>query len=202
MTESAPQSAGGGAPNDSERRPASAFWRFAPLLLFVAIGAVFAYRLYAPASDTLESALLTRPAPDFELPALREGEPPLTGADLRRGEVSVVNLWASWCAPCRVEHPELMRLSQRDDVTVFGVAYRDKPDASRAMLTQLGDPFAKIGVDENGQAALKWGIEGVPETFVISGDGRVVYKHTGPIVNDDYVAKILPAIKAAQSLSE
>lgn len=171
-----------------------------PLLLFAAIGAVFAFGLYHGTSDTLPSTRIGKASPAFSLPALERpgGESaPLTDADLRQGGVSILNLWASWCAPCRIEQPQLVALSQRQDVTLYGVAYRDQPDASRRFLKELGDPFAKVGRDADGQVALRWGVEGVPETFIIDGKGQVVLKHTGPISPEDLQAIIIPAIREA-----
>ena len=176
----------------------AAWWRFLPFIAFLALGVVFAAQLFDESDELLPSALIDRPAPEFELVNLQPGGPPLSGADLRAGEVTVVNIWASWCAPCRIEHPELMRLSEQHGVTVIGVAYRDKPENSRRMLAELGDPFAKVGVDSDGQAALRWGVSGVPETFVVAGDGTVLYKQ-GPISNRDLDTKILPAVEAAKA---
>lgn len=189
-TDQTSASAGGGA-----RR----LWRFAPFVVFLGLGAVFAVELYDEDKDTLRSALIDRPVPEFELPSLLvEGES-FSSADLKAGGVTIVNLWASWCAPCRVEQPELVKLGERSDVTLYGVAYRDKPEASKRFLSQLGNPFKKVGVDEDGQASIRWGVSGVPETFVINGAGSVVYKHVGPIQNDDLEKKILPAIEAAKA---
>lgn len=173
-------------------------WRFVPFLVFLGLGAVFAVELFDPDKDTLRSALIDRPVPDFEVPSLLvEGES-FRDADLKTGGVTIVNLWASWCGPCRIEQPELVKLGERKDVTLYGVAYRDKPDASKRFLTELGNPFKKVGVDEDGQASIRWGVSGVPETFVINGEGSVIYKHVGPIQNDDLEKKILPAIEAAK----
>lgn len=184
-----------GAASGGARR----LWRFVPFVVFLGLGAVFAVELYDADKDALPSALIDRPAPAFEMPSLRvEGET-FSTADLKTGEVSVLNLWASWCGPCRVEQPELVRLAETTDVTLYGVAYRDKPEASMRFLQELGDPFDKIGKDEDGQTSLRWGVSGVPETFVISGDGTIVYKHVGPIQNDDMEKKILPAIEAAKA---
>lgn len=172
-------------------------WRFAPLAVFAAVGAVFAVELLDEDSDILESALIDQPVPRFELSNLTAGAEPLSDADLKSGAVSVVNLWASWCGPCKIEHPELMRMAREHGVTIYGIAVRDKPGDSRAMLTQLGDPYAKVGVDPDGQTALRWGYSGVPETFVVDGDGAIVFKQ-GPISNNDVEKKILPAIEAAR----
>lgn len=168
-----------------------------PFVIFAAIGATLAVTLFAPA-DEAPAALVSEPAPELDLAQLG-GDGRLTRGDLTgTGGPVVVNFWASWCIPCRYEHPALLALSKRDDVAVFGVAYRDPPDKAAAFLAELGDPFAKVGLDERGFGAIGWGVRGVPETFILNGAGEIVYKHVGPIVNDDLEARILPAIEAAR----
>ena len=184
-------------------------WRFAPLIGFVALGVVFAYMLFNNSGGTLPSTLIGKKAPAFELPLLDRGETPsetgllaegrLTDADLAAGGISLVNLWASWCAPCRLEHPQLIALSRRDDVSVYGIAFHDKTQASRRFLSELGDPFDKVGVDADGQAALRWGVEGVPESFLIDGEGRVLLKHVGEISVEVLREKIIPEIERAKA---
>ena len=183
-------------------------WRFAPLIGFAALGAAFAYMLFNNSGGTLPSTRIDRPAPAFSLPLLDRSAAPsanglaeglLSQADLAQGRVSLLNLWASWCAPCRLEHPQLMALAKRDDVDVYGIAFHDKPAASRGFLRELGDPFKKVGVDQTGEVSLKWGVEGVPETFLIDGEGRVILKHTGEISQADLQTIILPAIARAQA---
>ncbi|MBX2853831.1 MAG: DsbE family thiol:disulfide interchange protein [Rhodobacteraceae bacterium] len=172
----------------------------APLAVFALLAGLFATQLLGERDDSLPSALIAQPVPEFDLPTLRDGEPPrFTSADLAAGDVTVVNLWASWCGPCRVEHPELMSLKQLGVAKLYSINYKDKPAPARRFLSDLGDPFDLVGVDEDGQAALRWGLTGVPETFVIDGAGRVVYKHVGPIQNSDLERKILPAIEAAKA---
>ena len=190
----------------SESAPSKApWWRFAPLLIFAALGALFAYRLLSEDAPTF---LIDRPAPEIALLSLEqalastegapEPAPAFTSESFADDSVVIVNFWASWCVPCRVEHPDLMRLAARDDVVVYGVAQGDEPSDSRAFLAELGDPFEAVGVDRNGRAGLQWGVRGLPETFVINRAGRVIYKHTGPIQNDDLTRFIIPAIEAAQ----
>jgi cytochrome c biogenesis protein CcmG/thiol:disulfide interchange protein DsbE len=118
----------------------------------------------------------------------------LKTADLH-GQVALVNVFASWCVPCRVEHPILMRLAEKDGVQIYGINYKDDAVAARRWLDQLGNPFARIGVDGNGRAAIEWGVTGVPETFVIDRDGRVRYRHVGPIQARDLDATILPLLR-------
>lgn len=173
------------------------FARFAPLALFVLLAAFFGYQLFHK-EEMLRSALLDTPAPEFELPGLMDGEPGLGSADLKTGEVSVVNFWASWCIPCKAEHPELIRLAETTDVRLYSINYKDQTDKARAFIGELGNPFEKIGVDASGREALRWGLTGVPETFVIDGNGVIVAKF-GPILENTLEERVLPAIEAAKA---
>ena len=112
------------------------------------------------------------------------------------GKVYVVEFWATWCGPCRVEHPFLMQLAA-EGVQIHGFNYKDTPGQARAFLDELGDPYTRVGEDRTGRAGIEWGVYGVPETFVINGDGMIVYKHVGPIQNRDLETRIRPAIEAA-----
>jgi cytochrome c biogenesis protein CcmG/thiol:disulfide interchange protein DsbE len=109
--------------------------------------------------------------------------------------VTLVNFFASWCAPCREEHPQLMALARQPGVTLDGVAYKDKPGESRAFLDRLGNPFGQIGVDREGTTAMDFGVYGVPETYVIDRTGHIRYRHVGPLTNEDVKEKILPLIE-------
>ncbi len=183
---------------DSTPKPGLA--RFVPLAIFLVMAALFAGYLIASQlgyqRDALPSTLIGRPAPATDLPPLHEGAPRLDQAALAAPGVKVVNIWASWCGPCRVEHPALMALAA-EGVTLHGINHRDEPGAARGFLADLGDPFTLIGVDRNGRASVEWGVYGVPETFVLNGRGEIVYKHVGPIVGDDLERRIRPAIRAA-----
>ena len=175
--------------------------RFVPLALFLAIGALFggyliATQYFGYERDTLPSELVGRAVPDTALPPLYDGRPGLDPALLKGPGVKLVNIWASWCGPCRVEHPALMRLAA-DGVTIHGLNYKDEPTAARGFLAELGDPYEGVGRDSSGRASIEWGVYGVPETFVVDGEGRIVYKHVGPIANDDLERRILPAIAEA-----
>ena len=117
---------------------------------------------------------------------------------LYEGKPTIVNFWASWCAPCRAEHPVLMKLAQKK-YRVFGIAYRDNEDNAQRFLRTLGNPFGRVGLDKTGYAALGWGIKGVPETFVLDGEGRIVYHHLGPLTNIKSIeAAVEAALKQAQ----
>jgi cytochrome c biogenesis protein CcmG/thiol:disulfide interchange protein DsbE len=163
-----------------------------PLALFAVLAGYFTLGLSRDPS-VLPSALIDKPAPEFSLPALGEG-PGLAKADLA-GRVTLVNFFASWCAPCRVEHPLLMRLKQEGRVALYGIDYKDRPDEASRLLAQLGDPYGRIGVDRDGRTAIDFGVYGVPETYVIDMDGRIRYRQVGPITREDYERRILPLLR-------
>jgi cytochrome c biogenesis protein CcmG/thiol:disulfide interchange protein DsbE len=168
-----------------------------PLLVLAGLIAVFGYGLTRDPRD-LPSALIEQPAPSVDLPGLpgrggggqAEG---LTSADLR-GQVTVVNFFASWCAPCVEEHPQIMALGRRDDIAVHGIAYRDEAGAAAAWLARHGDPYGDVGLDASGQHALNWGLTGVPETYILDAEGRIRYKYTGPISRSDLETVLRPVI--------
>jgi len=172
--------------------------RFLPLLAFAALAAALAIGLFRDDRDVLRSTFLDEPAPSFSVPKYKaEGE--TVSLDSMKGEGPVVlNFWASWCGPCIVEHPEITKLSKLNGVRVFGINYKDKAVDAQRFLDRYGDPFTAIGVDEKGRAGIEYGVTALPETFVLNGEGRVIYKHTGPIGPGDYDEKLLPAIEAAR----
>lgn len=140
------------------------------------------------------SALIDRPAPEFVLPSLYQSADGVSRKDLD-GRVTLVNFFASWCAPCREEHPQLMALAKRPGVTLEGVSYKDKPEESRRFLDNLGNPFRHVGIDRAGATAIDFGVYGVPETYVIDGSGRIRYRHVGPLTAEVLNDKILPLIE-------
>ncbi|MFY8093954.1 MAG: DsbE family thiol:disulfide interchange protein [Niveispirillum sp.] len=164
-----------------------------PLTVFLILGGYFALGLTRDPSK-LPSMLIDKPAPSFALPGLSEGEKGLSNADLL-GKVQLVNVFASWCAPCRVEHPLLMRLAKEQGVTIHAINYKDKPDAAQAFLAQMGNPYTSIGADKDGRVAIDFGVYGVPETYVIDKQGRVRYRHVGPLMPFDVEETILPMIR-------
>jgi cytochrome c biogenesis protein CcmG/thiol:disulfide interchange protein DsbE len=192
--------------NAGENRPAGGRrWAAAlPLLVFAGMAGFFAWRLFIGHDPSaLPSVLIGHPAPAFNLPALAEsGKPGLSDADLRKGGVTVVNIFASWCGPCRIEHPNLRKLSENQalaamGVRLVGVNYKDDPANAMKFLKAEGDPYAAIGVDSSGRVGIDWGLTGVPETFIIRGDGTIAFKYTGPITEEALNQTILPQIEKA-----
>jgi cytochrome c biogenesis protein CcmG, thiol:disulfide interchange protein DsbE len=169
-------------------------------LLFLLPAALFAVLVVAFAvglrhdPHLLPSALIDRPAPDFALPGLFDSANGLSRNDLD-GRVTLVNFFASWCAPCREEHSELMALRRLPGVTLDGIAYKDKPEESRRFLEHFGNPFGHIGVDRNGTTAIDFGVYGVPETYVVDATGHIRYRHVGPVTAEDVKSEILPLIQ-------
>ncbi|MBK46199.1 MAG: DsbE family thiol:disulfide interchange protein [Roseovarius sp.] len=168
----------------------------APLLVFGAFAALALVGLSRENPNELPTALAGQPAPAVQVTPLGDG-PVLRDADLRGDGVKLVNYWASWCAPCRVEHPNLTRLAAEGG-TIHGVNYKDKPANALGFLSELGNPYTAMGADESGRMALDWGVYGVPETYVIDGQGKIVLRFAGPITERVLENTIRPAIEAAQ----
>ena len=157
-----------------------------PLILFLALAALFFFRLGSGDPSRIPSALIGRTVPQTELPGVAQLErdgtavPGLTVADLK-GAVTLLNVWASWCVPCHDEAPLLMQLAVDRRIRVVGINYKDQPDNARRFLGRYGNPFAAVGADPNGRAAIDWGVYGVPETFVVGPDGTIRHKQIGPL---------------------
>jgi len=172
-----------------------------PVLIFAGLAVLFLVRLHSGDPSKVPSALIGRPAPVFSLaavPGLATGGqlvPGLSSDDLK-GRVTVVNVWASWCGPCRQEHPALMELAKNPAIRVVGINYKDDPENARRFLGALGNPFQAVGADPNGRAAIDWGVYGVPETFVIGPDGTIRYKHIGPLLPEQ-LPEFLRQVRAA-----
>ncbi len=166
----------------------------APPAIFIAIAGLFLAGMHRDNPDDLPSAYEGRDAPEVQMVGL-EGLDEFSDADLRDGELKLVNFWASWCGPCRAEHPTLMQL-QSEGIPVYGVNYKDQPGNAVDFLEELGNPFAKGGADENGKMALNWGVYGVPETYVIDGDGKVVMRIAGPLVQRELNERVRPVLDA------
>ncbi len=168
-----------------------------PSLIFVAAAAGFLLGL-DPERDpgAIPSPLVDHAAPEITLPPVAGLNLPGIEPEMLRGApVTVVNLWASWCAPCRIEHPQLMALAEEPGVRMLGIDYRDRADSAVRFLTELGNPFEAVGFDVKGRAGIDWGITGVPETFFLDSEGRVRHRHTGPIDADTLKNNILPRVR-------
>ena len=176
-----------------------------PLLGFIALAAIFWFRLGSGDPSRIPSALLGHPAPQTTLPPLQGlvvGDTQVPGLDpaVFKGKVSVVNVWASWCVPCHEEAPLLTELGKDKRLQLIGINYKDAPDNARRFLGRYGNPFGIVGVDGNGRASIEWGVYGVPETFIVGREGRIVFKLVGPVTPDNIdsvlKAEIDKALKA------
>jgi len=162
-----------------------------PLAVAIGLGGIFYGRLGKDPS-ALPSALLGKPVPAFNLPGLDPTGPGLSDADLRAGSVTVVNVFASWCAPCRVEHPLLTALTKVPGIRVVGIAYKDKVADTQKFLGEMGNPYALVGADLNGRVGIDWGVYGVPETYLVTGKGEIAWKHVGALTEDIIRGEMLP----------
>ena len=140
----------------------------------------------------LPSAMLDKPAPAFSLNGLREG---MLSRETLAGQPAVINFFASWCAPCRIEHPLLMRLAQEKRVRLYGIAYKDKPEDAARLLARSGDPYAVVGLDRDGMTGLDFGVYGVPETYVLDSAGVIRKRFVGPLTEDAVTRELLPLLK-------
>lgn len=163
-----------------------------PALAFVAVGVFLGLGLTRDPT-VLPSTLIGRPVPTFSLPPVQGRTLGLSSRDLK-GEVSLVNVFASWCTACRLEHPVFMRLKAEGVVPIHGINYKDRPEDAAAWLDELGDPYTRTGADRNGRVAIDWGVYGVPETFVVDRDGKIVFKQVGPVTPEAYREKIAPLL--------
>lgn len=173
-----------------------------PLLLFGGFALVAGKMLYDQDVNGLDisaipSALIGTRAPSLSLPPLEGSNlPALTNAAIK-GKLTLVNVFASWCIPCRQEHPLLQELSKDSRITVVGINYKDRPDNALRFLGELGNPFAAIGIDPNGKAAIDWGVYGIPESYLVGADGTILYKKVGPFDARSIERDLLPVIAAA-----
>ena len=208
-----PQGSGG---KDAAATPAAPKRRFGfilPFVIFAALAGLFFVALNAGDPSNLPSALIGKPVPQFELPPLNAaGTEPgesdgATSAALGKGKPAVIHFFASWCGPCREEHPDVMALAeelraQDPDIRFYGINYKDDPTAARRFLGGYGDPYTNIGVDRSGRTAIDFGVYGVPEIYVISGDGTVAFRHAGPLTRDVVETKILPLIRGGAASAQ
>jgi cytochrome c biogenesis protein CcmG/thiol:disulfide interchange protein DsbE len=165
-----------------------------PLVIFLVIVAYFSVSL-RPGHDSheLPSAMLEKPAPAFDLVGL--GNSPALALGGLKGHPFIINFFASWCVPCRIEHPLLMRLAEQDHLPLYGIAYKDKPEDSERLLATFGDPYRQIGMDRDGRVGLDFGVYGVPETYVIDSTGRIRRRFVGPLTADIVARDLLPLLK-------
>ena len=173
-----------------------------PLIAFAALAAILWFRLGTGDPSRIPSALIGRPAPQTALPPLaglvnNGAQVPGLDPAVFKGEVSVVNVWASWCVPCHDEAPLLTELARDKRLQIVGINYKDAPDNARRFLGRYGNPFGIVGVDGNGRASIEWGVYGVPETFVVGREGTIVYKLVGPITPENYRSVLLPELEKA-----
>lgn len=151
----------------------------APLVVFAGIAALLAFGLTLNPRE-IPSPLIGKPVPRFELPPVRGRTLGLASADLK-GEVSIVNVFASWCVACKEEHPVFMQMQREGLLPIHGLNYKDRPEDAQKWLDDMGDPYTRTGADIDGRVAIDWGVYGVPETFVIDREGRIAYKHIGAV---------------------
>jgi len=173
-----------------------------PFVIFAGLAGLFWYALQTGDPSKLPSALIGRPVPQFSLPPL-EGLKSDDGAavesfsasDLAQGTPTIVNVFASWCVPCLEEHPMLMALAEQPGIRIYGINYKDDPASARRFLGRYGNPFTRVGTDSSGRTAIDFGVYGVPETFVIAGDGKIAFRHVGPLTEEAITTKILPLMR-------
>ena len=174
-----------------------------PLVVFLALAALFFFRLGSGDPSRIPSALIGHPAPETNMPPVagllaRDGKPlPGIVAAEFQGAVTLVNVWASWCIPCHDEAPLLNTLAGDSRIRLIGINYKDQPDNARRFLGRYGNPFAAAGADQNGRASMEWGVYGVPETFLVGRDGRIAYKLVGPITQANLDTVLKPEIEKA-----
>lgn len=169
-----------------------------PLILLVALVSVFAFSIDRD-TTLVRSVLIDKPVPDFALPAVDGLDVPGFDTAALRGEVTVVNVFASWCIPCRDEHPLLETLKAQTGVRLFGINHSDAPENARAFLAELGNPYDAVGADRDRRVSIDWGVYGVPETFLVDADGVITYKHVGPLTPAAIETELLPALEKARS---
>jgi cytochrome c biogenesis protein CcmG/thiol:disulfide interchange protein DsbE len=169
-----------------------------PLAAFAGLAAIFLTQLMSGRdAGEIPSALIGQPAPQTKLAPLEGAGVPGLDSSGFKGKVTVLNVWASWCAPCREEHPLLLGLAGDDRFVLAGLNYKDPPDLAQKFLAGFGNPFAAIGADPDGRSAIDWGVYGVPETFIIGKDGKIAFKHVGPLTVEAVKTELLREIEKA-----
>lgn len=171
---------------------------FLPLIVFAALAAIFLVQLTSGRNASeVPSVLIGEKAPALALPALEGSDvPALTDAAIE-GKLALVNVWASWCVPCRQEHPLINALAEDPRITVVGINYKDQPGNALRFLGELGNPFAAIGVDQAGRSVIDWGVYGVPESYLVAPDGTILFKQIGPFTPQAVSERLMPEIEKA-----
>jgi cytochrome c biogenesis protein CcmG/thiol:disulfide interchange protein DsbE len=195
--------------SDAARAPSIRRFGLAlPLLVFAVLAGLFWYALHGGDPSRLPSALIGKPVPQFDLPPidglLADGKdiPGFASVDLAQGEPTVVNVFASWCVECQVEHPLLLALGKKPGIRLYGIDYKDDAASARRFLGRYGNPYARVGADASGRTSIDFGVYGVPETYVIGGDGKIAFRHVGPLTESVINNKILPLLTPATSTPE
>ncbi len=169
-------------------------WRYAiPVVVLAAVGA-FLYKGLYLRPDYIPSPLIGKQVPEFSLPELEDASVQVTANDLK-GQLSLFNVWATWCVGCRQEHAYLVELSRTTDIPIYGLNWQDDRDAAIRWLQTLGDPYVASGFDEAGSVAIDWGVYGAPETFLVDADGTILYKHIAPLTPEVWHSRFMPIIE-------
>jgi cytochrome c biogenesis protein CcmG/thiol:disulfide interchange protein DsbE len=185
----------------TRQKPARRLSLALPLLIFAVLAGLFWYALHAGDPSLLPSPLIGKHVPEFTLPGIEglssDGKevPGFASTELAQGEPTIVNVFASWCVECQVEHPMLLALGQEPSVRLYGIDYKDGAASARRFLGRYGNPYARVGADVSGRTAIDFGVYGVPETYVVTGDGKIAYRHVGPLTEQAIKDKILPLLK-------
>lgn len=188
-----------------KRAPARRFGPALPLLVFACLAGLFWYALHDGDPSLLPSAMIGKPVPKFALPPIEgltdDGKdvPGFASLDLAQGEPTLVNVFASWCLECQQEHPLLVALAKEPGIRLFGIDYKDDAAAARRFLGRYGNPYSRVGADSSGRTGIDFGVYGVPETYVITPDGRIAYRHVGPLSEQTIRDKLLPLLKPSPS---
>lgn len=172
----------------------------APPLIFLGFVVVAGIGMFRDNPNELDSTLIGKTAPAITEVALK-GYPPVTADLLATGEVTLVNFWASWCPPCRAEHPKLLEM-QADGINIVGVNFKDKEGPATSYLKDSENPFSAVAFDPQGRTAIDWGVTAPPETFILDGEGTVLFRFAGPLVGSDYEQRFVPALESAMAVEE
>jgi cytochrome c biogenesis protein CcmG, thiol:disulfide interchange protein DsbE len=188
---------------DTTRQPPMRRFGLAlPLVIFASLAGLFWYALQGGDPSRLPSALIGKPVPEFTLPPIQglsddggKEVPGFASSDLAQGEPTIVNVFASWCVECQLEHPLLVALAKDQGIRLYGIDYKDEQASARRFLGRYGNPYGRVGADTSGRVSIDFGVYGVPETYVVGGDGKIAYRHVGPLSEQAIRDKVLPLLK-------